>query len=301
MNAWHTQTAVTTGRGHLRRALPCQDRTFTLEENGVTAMALADGAGSTRFGQEGAEIATRTVCRLLCQDFDRLSAAETPQELRQALLGPIRQELLDRADELAVQWGELACTLLAVAVQGDRYLLLHTGDGVIGYQRNGRLRVASVPRNGPFCNTTTFVTGRDALVTTRVIRGSAADLEGFVLMSDGCEACLYGKQQQKLAPLVEKLLLRTELLHPRVSQEQLEQLLEQVIAQKTQDDCSLALLTRQGERFGCWDRMTQRQRAGVLGVTTENRNRRRRQIARYARTYGVRAQEDPFEDFFAEP
>lgn len=60
---WHTQSAVVTGRGHLLLRLPGQDRTFTLEENGVTVAALADGAGSAPLSHEGAEQAVRAACR----------------------------------------------------------------------------------------------------------------------------------------------------------------------------------------------------------------------------------------------
>ena len=44
MNEWNTQSAEAIGRMHIRKSLPCQDKTCTMQRNGVTAIALADGA-----------------------------------------------------------------------------------------------------------------------------------------------------------------------------------------------------------------------------------------------------------------
>ena len=285
---WHTEEASVIGRGHLSRSLPCQDRTFSLRENGVTALALADGAGSVRFSQEGADLAVRTVCQTLCDQFDFLIGRASPLMARQALLKPVLEQILHRSAQLEAASRELACTLLAVAVRGDQYLLFHVGDGVIAYRKNGRLNVASAPVNGEFTNTTTFVTSRDALVKSKVIKGSSAQMEGFLLMCDGCEPALYDKPRRKLAPLADLLLERAELLASSVSEDQLRTVLAGPIAHRTQDDCSMAFLTRSAGRFGRWDRMTPREKAAVLGITTRNPNRRRHQIRRYAAAYGVR-------------
>lgn len=43
---WKTQVDHVTGRGHQRQGMPCQDRVLAMEKNGVTVVALADGAGS---------------------------------------------------------------------------------------------------------------------------------------------------------------------------------------------------------------------------------------------------------------
>lgn len=284
---WHTQSARVTGRGHLRKGLPCQDRTWIMGANGVTAIALADGAGSAQWSQEGAAVAVRQVCELLCAEFDSLFRAPSPVLARKVILEEVRGAIRDRAEQLGVRSRELACTLLAVAMRGDTYLVFHVGDGVIGYQRAGKLLVASAPRNGEFANTTTFVTSADALRASRILKGSNPDLEGFVLMSDGCEAALYHKRKQKLAPLMTKLFQRAELLGRESAQGQLEAVLDQIIARRTQDDCSLALMVRPGRRFGRWERMTQREKAAMLGILTENQNRRRRAIQRYAKLYGV--------------
>lgn len=284
---WHIQDAVVTGRGHLLRQQPGQDRTFSLTRNGVTAAALSDGAGSAPLSHEGAEQAVRAACEVLCGQFETFSGPATPFEMRRAVLEAVQAAIRRRARELDTHPSALACTLLAVAVQGDRYLVFHVGDGVIGYQKEGVVRVVSRPQNGEFANTTTFVTARDALVKSRVLRGRQPELEGFVLLSDGCEAALYHKGKEKLAPLVGRLFQRAELLSQEVSRQWLRAVIEGPVAHRTQDDCSLLLLSRQTESFGHWARLTQREQAAVLGVATQNRNRRRRMIRRYRALYGA--------------
>lgn len=284
---WHIQSAVVTGRGHRMRQQPGQDRTFTLEENGVTAAALADGAGSAELSHEGAEQAVRAACRVLYRRFEVFSGPASAFEMRRTVLQAVQAAICRRAEELGARPAALACTLLAVAVKRDRYLLFHVGDGVIGYRKEGVVRVASRPQNGEFANTTTFVTSLDALSRSRALRGRQPGLEGFVLMSDGCEAALYRKGREKLAPLVERLFQRAELFSPDVSEGQLRAVVEEVIARRTWDDCSLVLVTRRTDAFGRWEKLTQRERAAVLGITTQNRSRRRRMIRRYGAQYGI--------------
>ena len=284
---WHTQTAAVTGSGHVRQALPCQDRTWSLEANGVTAIALADGAGSARLSHEGAEIAVQTVCRTLCERFDELYASASPMEMRMEALREVRKKLRLHAAERKEDVGSFACTLLAVAVRGDDYLLIHVGDGVIGYQKSGELLVASRPQNGEFANATTFVTSPDALKKARVLRGRQPELEGFILMSDGCEAALYQKKREAIAPLVGRLFQRAELLEHDAAEVLLEMVLECAVAPRTRDDCSLAVMTRKGKSFLPWGRLPQREQAAVLGVGTGDKNKRRRAIRKYARAFGV--------------
>lgn len=284
---WHTQMAAVTGSGHKRQGMPCQDKTWTLTENGITAIALADGAGSARLSHEGAKIAVQTICQTLCDQFDELYCSASPMEMRAAVLKHVRQNIRAYASEQGVATGDLACTLLAVAVRGDEYLVVHIGDGVIGYQKSGKLLVASQPQNGEFANTTIFVTSPEALRNATVLRGYQPQLEGFVLMSDGCEAALYQKKKVSIAPLVGRLFQRSEMLNCCAAEQLLQMALECAVSPRTHDDCSLVVMTRKGETFGFWEKLTQREKADVLGVKTGNRNRRRRAIRKYARIFGV--------------
>lgn len=141
---WHIQTASVTGRSHRRTGAPLQDRTCIRTEYGVTAAVLADGAGSAACSQEGAEAVVQAISRYLCESFDDLYQAKTPLELRRNILVQARAAVEKRAQALGVPVRELACTLLAAAMKGDRYLLVHLGDGVIAYRKAGAVKVATL-------------------------------------------------------------------------------------------------------------------------------------------------------------
>lgn len=279
---WHTQSASVTGRGHSKRGVSCQDRSYNLRVGDVTAIALADGAGSSPISQEGADCAVRVACEVLCNRFDALRACASPLEAKQEVLAPILRELKRRAAELGTELSLLASTLLGVAVRGGDYLIIHVGDGVIGYRKGNRLLVASAPQNGEFANRTTFLTSPDVLRRARILRGTQDEIDGYVLMTDGCEAALYHKQNHRLALAVNLLLNRSGLLAQERSQQLLDDLLAEVVAPRTQDDCSLAVLSRTSGECG-WSRLTQRDKARLLAIATEDRVRRRRKLRQYER------------------
>ena len=99
---------------------------------------------------------------------------------------------------------------------------------------------------------------------------------------------MYHKTRKKLAPLAGHLFLRAELLNAQIAEKQLEKLLQTLISGCTTDDCSMALLSRTTDTFGHWEKLNQQQQAAVLGIMTQNRNRRRRMIRRYAAAFGVK-------------
>lgn len=242
--AWRAVGAVETGRSHLREGKVCQDKICILTRNGVMTAALADGCGSARIPELGAEVVTRRICQLFCDRFEEFLHNPAGAEVKQEIL----RQLYEVLDECCRSHGcvreDLASTLLAVAVRGDCYLMLHIGDGVIGYVRDGRIRVASVPDNGEFANETTFVTAPDAFSSLRIYKGRNEAIEGFVLMSDGCEASLYNRASVVLAPILTRQVYRLGITSEAFFRPSLEQSLAETIRYQTMDDCSLILTAK---------------------------------------------------------
>ena len=77
-----------------------------------------------------------------------------------------------------------------------------------------------------------------------LIRGFAAVISGFVLMSDGSGVSLYSKQRNEVAPVLQRLVKRLGMTSPEYLQPILQTSLEKVVANKTRDDCSLILVSR---------------------------------------------------------
>ena len=111
-NDWAIATCAVTGRVHMAKNLPCQDKTYSVFKNGVSIIALADGAGSARLSHFGAEIATFKICEILASYFDSLFDGNE-NEIKKQILSELLNSLNKKADELKCDLKELSNTLLA--------------------------------------------------------------------------------------------------------------------------------------------------------------------------------------------
>lgn len=237
------------GRGHAQDGTCGQDRTGYLSRGGVQALCLADGAGSAPHSEHGAEALVYEGCRLLAERFTDFVTSEDGVQVKLDILQRLRDRLKEIAGRREWELKDLAATFLAVAVSGDRFVVVHVGDGVIGYMKNGELRVASAPDNSEFANQTTFVTSETATARMRLARGSLDGVSGFVLMSDGTASSLYNSRTKELAPACAKLIelvgsAPTRRVNNPAHKKDLRRLINTRIRGATKDDCSLGILGR---------------------------------------------------------
>jgi hypothetical protein len=244
--------------------------------DGTLVIALADGAGSAKFSHFGAALAVRKAASLVGEQFDKVFAANRGSgHVGKWLLANLVSSLnalavkgvpADKSDRsrlhlpskpeeplVPCSLHDLASTLLLVAVKDSRYFAVHLGDGVIGIEESDRkgeshMRALSTPDNGEFANVTHFITSQNAMDSIRTYQGqlhtASRMITGFIIMSDGTEASLYHKPSKMLAPACIKLLDACRSLPRSSMQMQLTATLRNVIANKTNDDCSVALLAR---------------------------------------------------------
>ncbi len=168
-NEFHYQVR---GRGHEQDGTRGQDRTAYLSRRGVQVLCLADGAGSATYSEYGAQAVVEEGCALLAEHFADLVASGDAEQSRREILERLRARLGQVAARLDCSVADLASTFLAVAVSADRFIVIHIGDGVIGYIKHGDLRVISTPDNDEFANQTTFVTSANVSASTRLSRGA---------------------------------------------------------------------------------------------------------------------------------
>jgi hypothetical protein len=237
------------GHGHALDGTRGQDRTGYLSRGGIQALCLADGAGSATHSEHGAEALVHEGCRLLAERFTDFVTSEDGLQVKLDILQRLRDRLKAIAGHREWELKDLAATFLAVAVSGDRFVVVHVGDGVIGYMKNGELRVASTPDNSEFANETTFVTSEDAMARMRLYRGSLDGVSGFVLMSDGTASSLYNSCTKELAPACAKLIALvgsapTRRVNNPAHRKDLQRLVNTRIRGATKDDCSLGILGR---------------------------------------------------------
>lgn len=244
---WKIFESSAQGRSHVKEDIPCQDKTYSLTVGDVTTIALADGAGSARLSHYGAECSVKTIAEELCNKFDSYWDENDASVAKFRFYQEILSSLRKKAEELSCELKDLASTLLAVSVKGNRFLIFHIGDGVIGYKDNNILKVASAPNNGEFCNTTIFTTSPQAESQTKLIKATSNTIDGFILMSDGPEACLYDHKNRALAKGLVAMLEDSAKEPEDTVKANIDETMQETIVNRTYDDCSIVLMAKQAE------------------------------------------------------
>ncbi len=275
---WITIHYSMQGRSHIKENIPCQDKTFAAFANDTYVIALADGAGSARLSHFGAETITRQICSHMIDNFDNYFANDDGIAVKHQIFNYILGVLDTEAKQLECEINDLASTLLCVAIKETSFILLHIGDGVIGYLKNNDLLTASQPENGEYVNTTVFTTSPNAIMTARLIKGTLNAISGFVLMSDGSEAGLYDKKDQMLSNGLHRIMELSKIVRTDIIKEQLAQSFQNVIKNTTQDDCSIAILVRPDDDFSGYSHLSNKRKCEILGI---NPNSPKRIIRRY--------------------
>ena len=275
---WNTIQCAVQGRSHIKSDTPCQDKTYSVIVDDIQVIALADGAGSAKLSHCGAETVTKYICWELAEKFQDYFLDNNGAAVKQRLITGVVKSLSEKAKQLECEIKDLASTLLFVAIKDEQFIIGHIGDGVIGYLKNNELKIASKPENGEFVNTTVFTTSKDAIMTMKLIKGTLGQIRGFVLMSDGTEASLYNKKEQRLADVLKKVMQMSVTLSPVKVQEQLQHSFENVISQATTDDCSIAMLVKDCDEFKGYMNLSTAQKCEMLKI---NNKAAKKQVRRY--------------------
>ena len=246
---WNILQCAVQGQSHIKTDVPCQDKTFFYNEGDVSITALADGAGSAKLSHYGAEHITQYICNDLSVNFELYFNNNDGVAVKRELDSKIKNQISQLAKELKCESKDLSSTLLVAAVKADQYILIHIGDGVIGYTKKNEIKIASKPENGEFVNTTVFTTSMDSLVSMKLMKGKLGDVDGFILMSDGSEASLYNKRENTLASVLLRIAHMTEYIPLHKVQVQLTESFESVIRSATTDDCSISIMVNNYNRF----------------------------------------------------
>lgn len=239
------------GRQHERAGTVGQDRTAYRARSGTQAVCLADGAGSAKMAEFGAQRVVDAGSTWLVENAQVLLEL-SDDEVRAALLFTLITRLEETASRMECELRDLASTFLAAVATKDKYMVVHVGDGVVGAEDDGRLVVLSSPDNGEFANETVFVTSPRAADSMRVVRGDMSSVRGFILMSDGTAESLHNQRTDSLAKACSKLMQIVADGHGSGKnpefKKQLRRIMDTVIRDRTDDDCSVAILARRSGR-----------------------------------------------------
>lgn len=187
--AWRVAGTSVAGPCHAND--DCQDRhRVQVTPGGVLIAVVSDGAGSARFGGEGAALLCEHVTQALARHLGRgKPKALRPDPLRLAVeagIGAARDAAAALGAERKAELDAFHATLVgAVAAPGTGGLFFHIGDGaaLAIAQDDGRW-LLSPPENGEYADTTFFFTEAE---WRRNLRFSPIEpgFDTIFVMSDG--------------------------------------------------------------------------------------------------------------------
>ncbi|TVQ24713.1 MAG: protein phosphatase 2C domain-containing protein [Leptolyngbya sp. DLM2.Bin15] len=199
MTYWKTIARSCRGIAHEQQGLPCQDAAdCRVLPNGVVVGAVADGAGSARLSDVGAQRSVDLVLQglsLIVQEFEQRHPGKVFPVLSESVARQVFTQLhhclmaelamIAQAHQCEVK--DLACTLLAFLATPQGLAAMQIGDGFMVVRLpDDAYGLVFEPDKGEYSNETTFVTSTDAVEAMQV--RVLAETPVFVcLASDGLE------------------------------------------------------------------------------------------------------------------
>jgi hypothetical protein len=214
----------------------------------VLVAVAADGAGSAKHSDEGAELVVRTILESLT-----ITAVRQTDDLSNSLrlaAASAREAVLKLALDRSISEREFASTLLVTVATPTVTACAHLGDGVIAVcEGTEEWSWVFWPQRGEYANTTRFLTDSDALTRLNVdlLRAPITD---FAMMTDGLEslAITYATQtvhdpffNSILAPLHRSTCVGRD---EHLSDALVEFLQSPRVADKADDDLSVIIASR---------------------------------------------------------
>ena len=95
LNKWKIVSSSFIGRGHVQSGTPCQDKTFQLVDikEDFYGLSLADGAGSCKHSEEGAELITKEILHYIKQNFNIIfNIDRTDNKMKEIFLIDIKEK-----------------------------------------------------------------------------------------------------------------------------------------------------------------------------------------------------------------
>jgi serine/threonine protein phosphatase PrpC len=248
---WRVLAASVQGSMHERLELPCQDAfADATTPSGALIVAVADGAGSARYAQQGAQCAVQAMVeflRNLPSDPLTNGGLDEWRALATQAIESVKRALAEQAAQHEATVSDFATTLIGVVATPHAVASVQIGDGAVVLEdAQGQLHLLTHTRVGEYLNETVFLTSEGALSHARFERweGTAAHLAIF---TDGLELlALQLPDATPYPPFFQPLFRFVD--SPEASAAQLEAFLRsERVRARTDDDLTLVLIGRKGE------------------------------------------------------
>lgn len=258
---WRVVGAAVRGVSHERTGTPCQDaQGFRVLADGTLLVAVADGAGSARYSDQGARRAVSRVLRFITKALaaDAPVSAQEWQRLLRRAFNSARKAVLKTAE--AANGGgnparEFACTLTCAVASGDWLAVGQVGDGAaVAAGPDGGLFTITRLQRGEYANETHFLTQADAL-DQLVIDVVETPVSALAVMSDGLiRLALRMPAQEPHVPFFQPLLnfVESSADETEAARQLSAFLASERVNARTDDDKSLVLAVRVPAEVEAW-------------------------------------------------
>ncbi|SCW39873.1 Protein phosphatase 2C [Ruminococcaceae bacterium YRB3002] len=196
-----------TGQKHINREIPCEDSSIAIQENGVSCVVVADGAGSKQYthARFGSKACCEAISELLVQHFDAIYNENREAAIRSLIIAKIHVAFAKIMKEMELQSLEqLSCTLLFCAIKDRRVLAGHLGDGLIVRVSSDGVSPLTMPQND-MAGHTYFVTANHAPDYLRIVKTTTDNLHAVCLMTDGVQDSVYDDNSGLVKPVVARM------------------------------------------------------------------------------------------------
>jgi hypothetical protein len=217
----------------------------------VLVAACADGAGSAAFAHVGARLACDSTLELVANWIaEGRRVAEIDESTLHEWVETVATKLTVQASAQDVPPRELACTLLFAVLADDASVFAQLGDGAIIRESEQGYTPVFWPQNGPYANTTFFITAAEDRASLQVAVGLPPASE-LALFTDGLQQlALHHATRSAHQPFFNAFFPRLRAEPPGERAELSWRLAEYLnsagVTARTDDDTTLILASRLG-------------------------------------------------------
>lgn len=175
----------TVGQLHKINGERNQDKAFIICGEDGFSISLADGAGSSKMAEQGAQAVSKAIAEYVFNNFAHLMDSSS-SDLKKEIMKCVKKTLLSEKERSGNYFiSDFSSTVLFAVSDGKKFIIGHLGDGVVLGVSKDNASVISFPENGRNSNETFLTTSIDAESHLRTYRGNLNMFEGFILVSDG--------------------------------------------------------------------------------------------------------------------
>jgi hypothetical protein len=251
--SWAFVYASVVGTSHQRRDVGCQDYSiveyFKVEDRTnrpIVYAAVSDGAGTSRFGATGAELAVTIFRDEVFRELVHREGILSPEILKSAIL-KTSTHIEEHATRLGHPCRDYAATLVCVILMPEKSWLIQIGDGAAVFGKNDGRWVQHWPDNGEYANETFFITDDNVLDITHIEEIDCPD--EVTLLTDGLQPIALNLTAKEVhdpffTSFYRVLKTRGEGYHEDLARSLALWMQTDLVNDRTDDDKSLVLINR---------------------------------------------------------